>query len=88
MQNLMILLGLWVIVESFIAADKMDKGDRLCRMMKYGATCAAGFQGVALGWLNLANWTHAIFLIALGLFLWPTVLYRFRGEYRNRVNDQ
>lgn len=87
MQNVIMVIGMWVIIESFVAADKMDKGDKASRLAKYGFACASGIIGVLLGWLDVAHWTHAVMLVAVGLFLWPVVRYRLFGKYRNRIGD-
>jgi len=68
-----ILIGLYLLIESTIAASLMDKGDKLCRVAKYLVTGVCGM------WMVLSNgvdsW-HIIMGFALILFLWPKMLDR------------
>jgi hypothetical protein len=68
-------------------AMQMDKGDRLCRFLKYTATCASGALALSFALARLTMPAMLITVFALVLFLWPTVYYFYRGEYRNRIGD-
>lgn len=69
-------------------AMQMDKFDRLCRFLKYVFTCVSGALALAFAIARLTMPAMLITTFALVLFLWPTVLYFFRGEYRNRLGDK
>lgn len=81
-------MGVFIIVICTYMAIQMDRGDRLCRFLKYGFTCASGGLALAFALAKLTILAMLISTFALALFLWPTVLYWFRGEYRNRVGDR
>jgi hypothetical protein len=81
-------MGVFIILICIYMALPMDRGDRLCRVLKYGFTCACGFLAVAFALARLTIPVMLISTFAVALFLWPTVLYFFRGEYRNRIGDR
>jgi hypothetical protein len=87
MQTLFIILGFWIIVEAFIAADKMQSGDRLCRLLKYTFTLFSGLISIYLGINKKGDLTHLFMLISISLFIWPVILYRLSGRFKNRVSD-
>lgn len=81
-------MGIFIILICVYMAIQMDNGERLCRFLKYVVTCASGALALAFSLAKLTLPAMLITTFALVLFLWPTVLYFFRGEYRNRLGDR
>lgn len=82
------VMGLFIVLICIYQAIEMHNGDRLCRFLKYVTTCAVGALSIAFAFAGLTMPAMLISTAALALFLWPTVIYFYRGEYRNRVNDK
>lgn len=67
-----LLIGLYIVLESIIAASEMDSGDKPCRMAKYLLSGAAGMIII----FYQANLQHLIFGLAIAAFTWPKVVKR------------
>lgn len=92
------LFAIYIAVECFICFDRMNRGDRFCRMAKYTIAVIVPFIGLALCYILpliipikiIVNLALAIWLIpslAISLFLWPTTYARFTGGFKNRIGD-
>lgn len=88
MDIFMLVLGMWVTIETFIAAYKMDGGDKLCRVLKYLCTLVSALLCIWIGVNHKADWFYLIFMLTIALFLWPVIVYRITGRYNNRINDK
>lgn len=85
---IVLVIALYVVLESVHAMMRMDGGDKLCRVLKYIFTALSGFVVIQHSWRGAVTTGEFYLIFSLALFLWPTMLYRIRGEYRNRINDK
>lgn len=88
--------AIFIIIETFAAADQFDTGERLCRFLKYCMSLVSGilvlltqyFGGLhQINNINLYDLTIWALLLTLVLFFWPRVLARF-GFYNRRLGDK
>lgn len=85
---IVLVIALYVLLESLHAMMRMDGGDKACRVLKYLFTALSGAIVIQHTWRGVVTIAEFYLIFSLALFLWPTMLYRIRGEYRNRVNDK
>jgi hypothetical protein len=85
-----LICAIYIGVECFIAFYKMDRGDRFCRFAKYVAALVSSAIVIyySLHAPQKITIEVLVFLITIYLFIWPVMLYRFRGNYRNRIGDK
>lgn len=76
---IVILLGLYCVLESISAAGEMNKGDRLCRIGKYMLAGASGLYCVLIGMHSDATFGLALLIAAVALGIWPRMIYRITG---------
>jgi hypothetical protein len=84
------LFAIYICVECFVQFYKMDRGDKLCRLVKYAMSVAVPFLGVGIAHklhYQPAFWVWLVPDFAVALFLWPTTYARFTGRFKNRVGD-
>jgi len=84
-----LICAVYIGVECFIAFYKMDRGDKFCRLAKYLAALISSVIVIyyCLRCPQKITLEVFVFLITIFLFIWPVMLYRFRGNYRNRIGD-
>jgi len=84
------ICAIYVSIECFIAFYKMDRGDRLCRLAKYVTSLISSV--IVIYWFfrapNEITISVFVMMLAITLFVWPVMIYRFRGDYRNRIGDK
>lgn len=88
--TLLILFAVYIITESFICFYRMHRGDRFCRLLKYGAAAVVPFIGIGLYVYKFDPLVLALWLVpdlAVSLFFWPTTYARFNGGFKNRIGD-
>lgn len=88
--TLLVLFAVYIVTEAFICFDRMHRGDRLCRLLKYGTSCVVPFIGIGLCAYKFDEVVLALWLVpdlAVSLFLWPTTYARFNGGFKNRIGD-
>lgn len=73
-QVIAILLGLYLLGEAVAAASHMERGDRLCRVIKYLLVAVIGLWLIAES--KQADIWHLAMAFALALFVWPKMLER------------
>lgn len=82
--NLLVLLvGIYCVIESVSAAAEMHKGDRFCRLAKYLFAGASGLYVISIALHSSANVGMLILITAVALGLWPRMVYRITGGRRN-----
>lgn len=84
-----VFLAFYVGIECFIAFHKMDCGDRFCRLAKYVVSLIVAVTVIYYGFEAPEKITILVFLmmLAIALFIWPVMIYRIRGDFRNRIGD-
>lgn len=85
---LLFILGMYIAAESLQAAKLMDRGDRLCRLMKYLGTAIAGCYGMYISVTSAWVWQDLIWAITLALWVWPKMLRRLGFRDRRRAGDR
>lgn len=86
--TILFVLGFYVFCESLQAANLMDRGDRLCRIMKYLGTAIAGCYAMYISVTSAWAWQDLIWAITLSLWVWPKMLRRFGFRDRRRSSDR
>jgi|GEM_PF-3239817 len=90
LARICLVCAIYVGVECFIAFYKMDGGDKLCRLAKYVAALIS--SAIVVYWFfkapNQITIPVFIMMLAITLFIWPVMVYRWRGDYRNRIGDK
>lgn len=79
---LVIIIGIYCLLESISAASDMHKGDRLCRLGKYLLAGASGLYVALKGLSGHANLEILLFSSAIALCIWPRMVYRVTGRQR------
>jgi hypothetical protein len=87
-QVIVFIVSIYVMLEALHAIMRMDGGDRLCRVLKYISTVIASGLVMESAYYKSATLNEFLSILSIALFLWPTMIYRWRGEYRNRVGDK
>lgn len=93
------LFAIYIFTECSICWDRMNRGDRFCRLAKYSMASLVPFIGVGLCYtlplimpdISFIGWCLALWIIpdlAIALFLWPTTYARFTGGFKNRIGDK
>lgn len=80
---LVLLVGIYCVLESVSAAAEMHKGDRFCRLAKYLLAGASGLYVISIAMHSEASIGMLILIAAVALGLWPRMVYRITGGRRN-----
>jgi len=80
---LVLLVGIYCVLESVSAAAEMHKGDRFCRLAKYLLAGSSGLYVISVAMHSAASIGMLILITAVALGLWPRMVYRITGGRRN-----
>ena len=78
------IIGIYLILEAIDAAASMDRGDKICRMLKY-LLCAT--SGAILLFYSF-EWYHLIFGLTISAFLWSKFVGRFLYVVHAKCNTK
>lgn len=82
LNALVIILGLYCVLESISASAAMHKGDRLCRLAKFLGAGISGLFAIRIGLLGIANFTTFVMIASIALGVWPRMVFRITGGQR------
>ena len=80
---MVVIVGLYCVLESISAASDMHKGDRLCRFLKFLLAGVSGLIAVYQGLHLSASIGIFIMIMSIALGIWPRMVYRILGGQRN-----
>jgi hypothetical protein len=68
-----VMLGLFLALETIDVARLMDRGDKLCRMVKYGLVIMAAKVLI----FDAPDLMHIFFGVVIASFFWPRLYQRY-----------
>lgn len=80
---LVVIIGVYCMLESISAAADMHGGDRLCRVSKYLLASVSGAMAIYSGVTHSATMYMLVMIASVALCIWPRMVYRLFGGQRN-----
>ena len=78
------IIGIYLILEAIDAAASMDRGDKICRMLKYLLCATSG--GILL--FYSFDWYHLLFGLTISAFLWAKFVQRLLYVFHAKCNTK
>lgn len=82
MNIMVVIIGLYCMLESISAAGDMHGGDRLCRILKFLLAGVSGLIAVYQGMHSSASISLLVMITSIALGIWPRMVYRIFGGQR------
>lgn len=92
-NTLLLIIGFYLVLESFWVGTKLDRGGRVCQFTKYGSSVIVGFLTSYYAflylfhhtWQDTVPWQYSISTISIATGMWPNTFYRIFKQANRRI---